>query len=243
MRILALIPARGGSKRLPGKNTRPLCGKPLIVWSIDACEGVPEICDVLVSTDDKYAAEIAKNAGALVPWLRPADLATDEVMSKDVALHALHWYEKKEGAVDGVLLLQPTSPFRSCDTIRRGIELFHQHDKRPVVAISPASSHPMWCLKVDGMTMKPFMEGGGLHMRSQELPAAFVVNGAFYLIAPQDLARHQSFYSDDMVPLVMDVPHEAIDIDTEYDWKVAESFCKGRLAEDRLELELVETLR
>lgn len=226
MNVLALITARGGSKRLPGKNIRKLGGKPLIVWSIDVCKGMPDICDILVSTDDPAIADIARSAGALVPWLRPAELATDTVTSMDVALHALHWYENEKGAVDALLLLQPTSPFRSRETVQRGIELFRQQGHRPVVGISLAGSHPMWCLKVQGMTMSPFMEGGGLHLRSQELPPAFVVNGAFYLITPEDLRQNQSFYSEDMVPLVMNFPEESIDIDTEFDWKVAEAFCK-----------------
>lgn len=224
MKILAFIPARGGSKRLPRKNVRVLDGKPLLVWSIDVCRGLAEICDILVSTDDEETAEIARKSGALVPWMRPAELATDTVTTKDVALHALDWYEKEKGPVDALLLLQPTSPFRTQSTVQRGIKLFRQHGNRPVVSVSQATSHPMWCLTVNGHTMKPFMEGGGLHLRSQDLPPAYVVNGAFYMIAPQDLMRHQSFYSDDMVPLEMSNPEEVIDIDTEYDWKIAESF-------------------
>lgn len=226
MRILALIPARGGSKRLPGKNIRQFGGKPLIVWSIDVCQGLPDICDVVVSTDDSGIAQIARDAGACVPWLRPAELATDTVSSKDVALHALAWYEKEKSEVDALMLLQPTSPLRSRQTVERGIELFRQHDRRPVVGISPASSHPMWCLKVQGMSMSPFMEGGGLHLRSQELPPAFAVNGSFYLISPKDLRQLQSFYSADMVPLIIDSAEESLDIDTAFDWKVAEAFCK-----------------
>jgi N-acylneuraminate cytidylyltransferase len=224
MKILALIPARGGSKRLPRKNVRFLDGKPLLVWSIDICRGLTEICDILVSTDDEETAEIARKFGALVPWLRPAELATDTATTKDVALHALDWYEKEKGMVDAVLLLQPTSPFRTRETVQRGVELFRKHGNRPVVSVSPVTTHPMWCLTVDRDTMKPFMEGGGLHLRSQDLPPAFVVNGAFYMITPSDLIRHQSFYSDDMVPLKMSNPEEVIDIDTEYDWKIAESF-------------------
>ena len=94
------MPARAGSKRLPGKNIRPLAGVPLIVWSIDAAHGGPEICDVLVSTDDSAAADLARSAGALVLWLRPAYLAGDEAGSADVAIHALDWYETERGAVD-----------------------------------------------------------------------------------------------------------------------------------------------
>jgi N-acylneuraminate cytidylyltransferase len=81
----------------------------------------------------------------------------------------------------------------------------------------------MWCFKVDGMTMKPFVEGGGLHLRSQDLPPAYVVNGAFYLLAPNDLRRQLSFYSEDMLPLIIDHPAESLDIDTEWDWEIAEA--------------------
>jgi len=223
MKILVLIPARGGSKRLPRKNIRILGKKPVVAWSIDVCRGLPEIVDVLLSTDDEETAEIGTRAGALVPWLRPAELSTDTARTADVALHALDWYETKKGIVDAILLLQPTSPFRSRATMKRGIELFKHHGNRPVVAISPASCHPMWCLEVDGDKVRPFIKNNGFHMRSQELPSAFVVNGAFYLITPQDLRRHQSFYSEDMVPLKMLSPDESLDIDTDYDWKIAQA--------------------
>ena len=125
MKILALIPARGGSERLPDKNTRLLGDKPLIVWSIEIIKDIPEICDILVSTDDIDISKISKESGALLPWLRPAELATDTASSVDTALHALDWYEAEKGAVDGLLLLQPTSPFRSRDTIYKGIKLFY----------------------------------------------------------------------------------------------------------------------
>ncbi|HIF59709.1 MAG TPA: acylneuraminate cytidylyltransferase family protein, partial [Rhodospirillales bacterium] len=124
MRILALITARGGSKRIPGKNIRPLGGKPLIVWSINVAKDIAGIVDILVSTDDKNILEIAKSAGALVPWSRPPELATDTASSVDVCLHALAWYEKEIGRIDGLMLLQPTSPFRSRKSVLRGIELF-----------------------------------------------------------------------------------------------------------------------
>ncbi len=127
MRILAVIPARGGSKRLPRKNIRPLGGIPLIFWSINAAKGISEICDILVSTDDPEIAEVTKNTGALVPWLRPRELATDTAQSVDVCLHALEWYEKEKGKVDGLMLLQPTSPFRTRGSILRGIELFDKN--------------------------------------------------------------------------------------------------------------------
>ncbi len=226
MRILALIAARGGSKRLPGKNMRLLGEKPLVAWSIDVAKGIPEIYDILVSTDSDEIARIARNSGTMVPWLRPPELATDTASSIDVCLHALEWYESKNGKVDGIMLLQPTSPFRSRDSISRGIELFRLHQHRPVIGVSLAESHPMWCFKIEEETMRPFVEGGGLNVRSQDLPTAYVVNGAFYLITPDDLRELKSFYSENMVPLVIDTPEENLDIDTEWDWKLAEAIFK-----------------
>jgi CMP-N,N'-diacetyllegionaminic acid synthase len=223
MKLLAFIPARGGSKRVPGKNIRSLGGKPLIDWSIDVAKEASGICDILVSTDSEEIAGAARQAGALVPWLRPAILATDTASSVDVALHALDWYEAEKGLIDGLLLLQPTSPFRSRETVQRGIDLFLCGGLRPVIGVSPAKSHPMWCFKIDGSAMRPFVDGGGLHLRSQELPSAYAVNGAFYLISPNDLRQGLSFYSEPVTPLIMDGEQESIDIDTEWDWKMAES--------------------
>ena len=113
MKILALITARSGSKRIPDKNIKKLCGRPLINWSIDVAKDVEDICDILVSTDSPIIAEIANKAGALVPWLRPEDMAIDSASSVDVSLHALDWYQSEVGKVDGLILLQPTSPFRT----------------------------------------------------------------------------------------------------------------------------------
>jgi CMP-N-acetylneuraminic acid synthetase len=223
MRILALITARGGSKRLPGKNISILGGKPLIVWSIDVAKDVPEICDILVSTDDHSIAEVCTAAGALVPWLRPAGLATDTASSVDVALHALDWYETEKGAVDGLLLLQPTSPFRTKNTMHRGIQLFNKNGQQPVLGVSPTHTHPMWTLKMEGDYLVPFMQGHGLETRSQDLSAAYVVNGSFYLISPAELRAGRSFVGKKTIPLLIESPQEALDIDTEWDFKMAES--------------------
>jgi CMP-N,N'-diacetyllegionaminic acid synthase len=222
MKILALVPARGGSKRLPGKNTRVLGGKPLIAWSIEAAQGLPEIVDIMISTDDQGIADIAHKAGASVPWLRPAALATDEASSVDVALHALDFYESLHGPLDGLLLLQPTSPFRSRATLLRGLEVFRMHAYRSVVGVSPASTHPLWCFRIDGGSMKPFVNRSQTDLRAQALPPAYALNGAFYLISPAELRASRSFCNEDTMPLVMDAPMEDVDIDTEMDWRWAE---------------------
>ena len=222
MRLLALVPARAGSKRLPGKNIRLLGGKPLIVWSIEVAKSVAGICDVLVSTDDPAIAAVCEEAGALVPWLRPAELATDTASSVDVALHALGWYEAEKGAVDGLLLLQPTSPFRTRETILKAIALFEkEHGQHPVPSVSSASCHPAWCFRLDGQRIQPFLGWENGNMRSQDLEPAYMLNGALYLIAPNILRKNLSFLTADSRPLLMDNSIECIDIDTELDWRVA----------------------
>jgi CMP-N,N'-diacetyllegionaminic acid synthase len=223
LKILALIPARGGSKRLPGKNTRLLGGKPLIVWSIDIIKDIPEICDTLISTDDIDISEVCQESGVLLPWLRPAELATDTASSVDAAIHALDWYETEKGAVDGLLLLQPTSPFRSRDTICKGIQLFLKYGLETVLGVSPTHAHPMWAMKMEGDYLVPLMQENGLGVRSQELPAAYAVNGSFYMISPAKLRADRSFVGEKSIPLFIESPQEALDIDTLWDFKLAES--------------------
>jgi CMP-N,N'-diacetyllegionaminic acid synthase len=223
MKLLVFIPARGGSKRLPGKNIKQLGGKPLINWSIEPALEVSEICDVLVSTDDQRIADIAIQCGALVPWLRPKELATDHAHVVDAALHALNWYESNRGKVDGLLMLQPTSPFRTVQTIQAGIQCFKACDMSPVVAVSQVShGHPMWCMKIKEDVLEPFIDGHGLHTRSQDLAPAYTVNGCLYLISGKDLMKHRSFFPEATCPLVVSSQQEALDIDTMWDWDFAE---------------------
>ncbi|MBE8400925.1 acylneuraminate cytidylyltransferase family protein [Leptospira borgpetersenii] len=227
MKLLAVIPARGGSKRLPGKNIRILGNKPLIAWSIDVVKQIPEICDILVSTDDEEIGEIAKKFGAFVPWLRPVDLAEDTSSSIDVVLHAFDWYEKEKQEIDGVILLQPTSPFRREESIRKGIEIFLKNEKKnTVLGVSPADPHPMWCFKLENGNLKPFCGGEGLYLRSQDLPPAYFVNGSFYLTPKIHLKEKRTFYTEIVVPLITKYEVESLDIDTESDWKWAECILK-----------------
>ncbi len=223
MKILALIPARGGSKRLPGKNIRLLGGKPLVVWSIDAAKNISEVCDILVSTDDPDIGATCARAGALVPWLRPAPLSTDGASSVDVALHALDWYEAEKGAVDGILLLQPTSPFRTTETIRNGIALFRYSDRNAVLGVSSLPIHPLLALKIEDGHLVPLMNEHALETRSQDLPAAYAVNGSLYLITPDELRVRRSFLGANTIPLLVKAQQEALDIDTPLDFKMAES--------------------
>ena len=227
MRILAVVTARGGSKRLPGKNIRPLCGRPLIAWTIDAARSLPEICDILVSTDDEEIARAASAAGASVPWLRPAELSGDTASSVDACLHALDWYEGEYGEVDGLLLLQPTSPFRRAATIARGLSMFAPLPHRPVVSVSPAASHPSWCYHVQSNAMTAYIDKEGEVTRSQDLPPAHVLNGALYLIRPDQLRAMCTLCPPDAQPLIIDAPWESLDIDTPWDWFLAEKIAEN----------------
>lgn len=221
-RFLAIVPARGGSKRLPRKNVLPLGGKPLIAWTIDSARESGSFVDVLVSTDDDEIASVSRAHGALVPWLRPAEFATDTARSIDVVLHALDWYEKELGRVDGVMLLQPTSPFRSVGTIREAVRRFCEHGAdAPLVSVSPAETHPAWTFSLEGTLMQPFCGWDQLKLRSQDLPPAYTLNGAIYLSSPARLRGSESFFAQDMHAIVMRDRAEILDIDTQEDWAQA----------------------
>lgn len=223
MKILALIPARGGSKRLPGKNIKSLGGRPLIAWTINAAHESGVCTYVKVSTDDPAIADVARQYGASVPCLRPTELATDTAGSVDVVLHALDIHEAEHGAVDGLILLQPTSPFRTPETIRRGVEQFAEKGGcHPIVSVSPAANHPAWCFRIKGSRMEPILGWEALQTRSQDLETAWTLNGAIYVISPARLRAERTFLVPDTLPLLMDDPNEAIDIDTPADWAMVE---------------------
>jgi CMP-N,N'-diacetyllegionaminic acid synthase len=228
VRVLALIPARGGSKRLPGKNYRMLGGKPLIVWSIDAAKGNPEICDILVSTDDPAIAAISIDSGAHVPWIRPEYLSTDTANSVDVALHALDWYESENGMVDGLLLLQPTSPFRSPNAIQNALEIFRTSTERTaVVSLSPAKTHPAWCFRSTCEGMEPYLGWSAIGRRAQNLEPAWMLNGSIYLVSPALLRTGQTFLHPKFKPLFMEDFAESVDIDTHTDFALCEEILRN----------------
>ena len=224
MKILALITARGGSKRIPRKNVLPLGGKPLIAWSIEVAQNIDEICDIFVSTDDPIIKDVALKYGANVPFLRPQELSDDTALSSDVAIHALDWYEHNRNKVDGLLLLQPTSPFRTSETIKKGIRIFEQYEKEPVLGVTETHSHPRWMFSLRGEYIKPYLGKNeeGYKMRSQDLEPAYVVNGSFYLISGNDLRSKKAFVTLNTRPLIIESQLESLDIDTIEDWNYAE---------------------
>lgn len=231
MKILVIIPARGGSKRVPQKNVRYLGNKPLISWTIELAKRIPQVCDVLVSTDDESISSISLAAGALVPWLRPDYLASDDANSVDVALHALDWYESVNGPLHAVLLLQPTSPFRRLDSVCDGIRIFQENGFLPVIGVSKVSQHPEWMLTLVDGYLSPWVGSHKLGVRSQDLKELYIPNGSFYLTSVEHLRTSRSFFQPQNLPLLASSISEGIDIDTEDDFRIAESFI------DRFKLE------
>jgi len=224
MKILAVIPARGGSKRVPGKNVRKLGNKPLINWTIESALNTPELSAILVSTDDPKIAEIAQSAGATVPWLRPIKLATDESKSVDVAIHALNWYEKENGTVDGILLLQPSSPFRTYATIQKAIRLFENHKGSSIIGVSPVQNHHLYILEKHGEFLIQYQQQSSLIKKTHDKSPIYALNGSIYLVSPQELRSSNSFLGSCLLPVIVESTIEALDIDTEEDFKIAELF-------------------
>lgn len=220
MKILAIITARAGSKRIPGKNTKVFGGKPLIQWTFDLVKKISKLENVLVSTDDEKVVDLAKESGLLTPWLRPSELSGDKASSIDVCLHAIDWYEKENGKIDAILLLQPTSPFREMSTVNKGISLFLENSNEPVIGVSTSKESPRWCFEKSGDFLKPLFGLEEFKKRSQDLPEYFTVNGSFYLVKVEHLKKTGSFYSEKITPLYMN-SREGLDIDVPADWDLA----------------------
>lgn len=228
MNILAIVPARGGSKRVPQKNKKILLDKPLICWTLDIASMIPCI-KLIVSTDDDEIAEIARKSEIDVPYIRPTELASDTATMVDVVLDLLSFYEAVGENFDAVMLLQPTSPFRSFESIQKALSLYKENGEDSIVSVSIAKSHPYWCKTIVNGTLQPYDKGIDFSkMRSQDLPEIYQLNGLLYLSSVQNLKEKNSFYSKNTLALAIESEEESIDIDTEFDWLVAEAVAKKR---------------
>jgi len=203
-----------------------LGNKPLVVWSIECAKGLESICDILVSTDDPEIITISKQYGAMVPWLRPAELATDESHVVDTLIHATDWYENNLGKVDGILLLQPTSPLRRKETIKAAIQMYKQGAcLGSVVSISKVKTHPAWCFQMGNEgSLKPFSKDDGFTKRAQDLETVYGLNGLIYVINPQDLRASKKIIGEKTKGIVVDPGYETLDIDTQDDFDLAEYY-------------------
>jgi CMP-N-acetylneuraminic acid synthetase len=224
LKTLAIIPARGGSKRLPGKNVRSFLGVPLIYWSIRFAQNMDRFDKIAVSTDSDEIASASREAGIEVPYLRPAPLATDTASSADVLLDVLARERENGRSYDLVALLQPTSPMRETSRWHEAFARIEQGDCDAVIGVAPVRNHPFHVFHwKDGTVLKPFSNPQGLRLRSQELPQAVYVTGNMYLIRCAVLEQYKSFFPPRTCGILCDQPYEAVDIDTEADWVAAEA--------------------
>jgi CMP-N-acetylneuraminic acid synthetase len=218
-KIFAIIPARGGSKGLIGKNIKPLNGKPLICHTIGEALESKNLDKVFVSTDAPSIAKISKKCGAEIID-RPDELARDESPTIDAIFHAIDNI-KNASDKDIIILLQPTSPLKNATDIDAALDTFMKTDCDSVISMCKVEHSPYWCFRYEGDKFKPLFGNKGLKMRRQELPDVYRPNGAIYITTIKNLYKNNGFYCDKIVPYIMP-PERSIDIDEEIDFKLVE---------------------
>lgn len=221
--IVAIIPARGGSKGLPKKNIKKLLGKPLIAYAIEAAKKASLLHGIYVSTEDPEIKKTAEEFGTEVIE-RPAELAADETPSYKALQHAVREVEKKEGKkVDVVVTLQATSPIREENDIDRAIEMLEDCDS--VASVCEIKYHPYWAKKIENNLLVPFVKAEQEYYRRQDMPKAYQLNGSIYVTKRDILMEKNSVFGEKCVPYFMDELH-SVDIDTELDFLAAEAVLK-----------------
>lgn len=228
MKVLVIIPARGGSKGIPHKNIKPLNCKPLIHYTIDVARGIVKDEDICVSTDDADIIKCVEDYGLKVPFVRPAELATDTAGTYEVLLHALDFYEKQGKEYDVVLLLQNTSPFRSVQHVKEALELYRS-DIDMVVSVNETKTNPYYnCFEDDTEGFLKKTLDSTMFVRRQDAPKTYEYNGAIYVINPVQLKKMSLGKFTRRIKYVMDDIH-SVDLDNMMDWKYAEFIMKEGL--------------
>lgn len=217
-KVLAVIPARGGSKGLPGKNIKILGEKPLIAWTIEASLGCNFINKTIVSTDCDIISEISKKYGADVPFKRPASLATDTATTVDVINHTIKYVDEY---YDVIIVLQPTSPFRTHTDIKTAYDLYCFDAPSSVVSVVKADKSPYWHFIREDNKILPVINLEGQFSRRQDLPVTYLLNGAIYIIGLKKFQRDKKLIFDDTLSIVMS-KESSIDIDDNMDFKLAQ---------------------
>lgn len=215
--ILVIIPARGGSKGIPGKNLKVLGSKPLIAYSIEMAQEIFEDSQICVSTDDEKIADFAKRYGDIVPFMRPDQLATDTASSQDVIIHALDFFKEKE--YKAVVLLQPTSPFRKKEHIEACINLF-DFSLDMVVTVFEPKSNPYFNLLEENQEGLLIKSKPSNFTRRQDCPKVYEINGAVYVMNVESL-RNKAISAFNKVKKVEMNSDDSVDLDTPLDWKIA----------------------
>ncbi len=225
-KILALIPARGGSKGIKNKNIVNLCGKPLIAYTIEAAKKSTYIDEIIVSTDSEKIKKVSQEYGANVPFVRPCNLSTDTATTLDVVLHAINFIKQESDEYNTLILLQPTSPLRTYTDIDGAIEKHFLHDELGLVSVSEVNDNPILIRTVsDDENLMPLLDRNST-CRRQNMPKYYRVNGCIYLNKIKEINGKTSF-NDNKLAYIMPKDH-AVDIDELIDLSVAEYYLKKR---------------
>jgi len=229
LRIVGIIPARSGSKGIPDKNIRNLAGKPLIAHTIESAINSKLISRLIVSTDAENIAEISRKYGAEAPFLRPIELAQDDIPTLPVLQHAIRFLEKKQGyKPDIIVSLQPTSPLRKTQHIDKAIKKLIETDADSIVSLCEVEHSPYWMKRINGDRVFDFVEGSEKYARRQDLPKVYRVNGAVYVTRYNVLMNQNRILGNDTRAIIMD-KEDSIDIDDELDFKLAELILAQRM--------------
>jgi len=224
MRTLGLVPARGGSKGVPGKNIRLLCGKPLLQYTAEAAQAALLLSRVILSTDSEEIAKVGESCGLEVPFLRPAELAEDETPMLPVVQHAVRWMENQGERFDAICLLQPTNPMRRAEHIDDCIRLLEKTDADAVVTILPvpAEHNPHWVYFPNESGLLNLSTGEAAPIpRRQELPVAYHREGSVYVTRRDVLMDGNTFYGERLAGYLIN-PESSVNIDRPQDWQRAE---------------------
>lgn len=229
--LLIVVPARGGSKELPRKNAALLGGIPLLEWTVEAVRraGLSKATCIL-STDDRKIADIGRSVGIDVPFLRPAELATDTATLEAVALHVLDWLGVERGiAAKSVMLLQPTSPFRIPEALTEAVSMLEDPTIDAVFGVKPIHRSPAVLFHAnERMELTPLGSGNKHNRRRQDVNTLFTPSGTLYLVRSKILRKVKSFFPKKCRGIAMD-QIASIDIDDPVDWKIAEAIARSGL--------------
>ena len=231
MRNVAIIPARSGSKGLKDKNIRPLAGKPLLAYSIEAAKAAGMFDEIMVSTDSKKYAKIAEEYGAKVPFLRSEELSSDTASSWDVIKDILKRYEGSGKIFDTFTLLQPTSPLRTGSDIAAAYEVMKDKEANAVISVCEVDHSPLWTnvLPPDG-SLQEFFNITVYDLPRQKLPVYYRLNGAVYIAKVPYFMESGNIYEDKCYAYIMD-RKASVDIDEEFDFVIAEAIMKAKLSD------------
>jgi CMP-N,N'-diacetyllegionaminic acid synthase len=228
VKVLGLIPARGGSKGIPGKNLKELAGKPLLQWTVESAQASAVLDRLVLTTEDPRIAALGEQLGVDVPFLRPKDIASDTAAMIDVVLHAVHALAEEGYHPDALVLLQPTSPLRTAEHLRAAIELLEGVDAVCSVAPLPKELCPHYVMRItDSGELVHFLPEGAAYTRRQDVPQAYRRDGSIYLVRTQALLSSGSLYGRRCAPLVLP-PEQTLTLDEPQDWVDAEQQLVGR---------------